>query len=64
VTPKQIKSLRNSFGDTQAAFYDRLGLHQTAAQSKRQTVSRWEQGTRNPGNAATALLEKLAKGGS
>jgi DNA-binding transcriptional regulator YiaG len=61
MTPTQIKSLRDSFGDTQSEFYDRLGLHQTEIPAKRQTISRWGQGTRNPSNASTALLKKLAK---
>jgi DNA-binding transcriptional regulator YiaG len=58
---RQIKSLRKKLGLSQEAFYDRLGMKADSDAVKRQTISRWETGERNPGNAASALLTQLAK---
>lgn len=55
-----IKSLRKSLGMTQTQFYDKLGLKTSSPDAKRQTITRWENGTRNPSNAALALLNGLA----
>jgi DNA-binding transcriptional regulator YiaG len=59
MTPTQIKSLRSRFGDTQAEFYDRLGLKANSTKAKRQVVSRWETGVRSPGPGTRTLLEQL-----
>lgn len=60
MTPERIRNLRKRHGLTQAEFYDRLGLRDVSIQAKRQVISRWELGTRNPGSAALALIEKFA----
>jgi len=61
MTPRQIKSLRDSFDDSQTEFYDRLGMKGTKEASKRQFVRRLENGERDPSKATIALLEQLAK---
>lgn len=59
MTPRQIRSLRDHFGDTQPEFYDRLGMQGKNNRNKRQTISRWELGARNPSSAAQVLLDQL-----
>jgi DNA-binding transcriptional regulator YiaG len=63
MTPKQIKSLRYSFEDTQTEFYDRLGMKGTKEAAKRQFIRRLENGEREPSKATIALLEQLAAKG-
>lgn len=49
-----IRRLRETLGDTQQAFAERLGTRQ-------QTVSEWERGTSRPGRMARRLLHLVAE---
>jgi transcriptional regulator with XRE-family HTH domain len=51
---RRVRALRRHFGDTQAAFADRLGTNQ-------QTVSEWERGARRPRRMAQRLLHLVAE---
>ena len=50
----RVRLLRRHFGETQAAFADRLGTNQ-------QTVSEWERGARQPRRMARRLLHLVAE---
>jgi DNA-binding transcriptional regulator YiaG len=61
MTPEEIKELRHSLGLSQAEFLEQLGITGCNPDAARQTVSRWERGTRNPSGASEALLRQLAE---
>ena len=52
MTPNQIRAIRSWLGLNQQEFADRLNV-------SRNTVARWETGTRNPGGPAIVLLNQM-----
>ena len=55
VTAQQILNARNALGESQAAFAERFGVHQT-------TIHRWETSGPREGGAARKAIELVLAG--